>query len=85
MHYINKLAIRFLSLLLSVLLISQYFPSEAKTHKVNKHPKKSSKLLLRSAKINGSAINKSKNILVIKDAVGLSNIVYIKHIKKKKA
>ena len=83
MHHTNNITVKLLSLLLSVLLISQYFPSEAKTPNVNKHPRKSSKLLLRTDKINGSVINKSRNVLVIKDAIGLSNIVYIKHVKKK--
>jgi len=80
----NKIIIKFLSLLLSVLLLTQCFQSVVDAKPVNKHPKKSSKLLLRSAKINGSVIDKSRNLLVIKDAVGLSNIVYIKHTKKRK-
>ena len=80
----NKMIIKFLSLLLSVLLIGQCFQVTAHAKGIKKHSKKSSKLLLRSAKINGSVINKSKNILVIKNAVDLSNIVYIKHIKKNK-
>ncbi len=62
----NKRIIKFLSLLFSVLLITQCFQSIVNAKLVNKHPKKSSKLVLRTAKINGSVINKSKNILALK-------------------